>query len=410
MRKAGTIPPQRWMTAPETRAVIAALTGDGAPARFVGGCVRDAILGRDVRDIDIATAEAPDRVMEMLDRAGIKAVPTGIDHGTVTAVIDPAHFEITTLRHDVETFGRHARVAFTDDWEADAARRDFTMNAVFCDADGALYDPTGGLADIEAGRVRFVGDARERIAEDVLRLLRFFRFHAWYGSGEPDAEALAACRELADRIPGLSVERVWSELRRILLAPDPAAILDLMAADAVLDHVLPEATGRARLAALVRHEEDQGLAADAIRRLAAVVAPTTDAIALAERLRLSRAEKHRLADILTPGDDVSPDLDEAAGRRAMYRLGAPLYGDLVLLGWSAAPHAGWAAQWRLATTWQPPDFPLRGADAMAQGVPKGPDVGRLLGIVEAWWLANDFAPERAACLDRLAEAARDAGF
>jgi len=201
---ADRLAPQPWMTAPETRAVVAALTADGTEVRFVGGCVRDALLGRPVKDVDIATPDRPQRVMELLARAGIRAIPTGIEHGTVTAVVGRTPFEITTLRRDVETYGRRAKVAFTDDWTADAARRDFTINALSCTPDGRLYDPFGGLADLRAGRVRFVGDPEARIREDVLRLLRFFRFYAHYGAAPPDPAALAACRALAPLLPGLA--------------------------------------------------------------------------------------------------------------------------------------------------------------------------------------------------------------
>src|SRR6202043_3407136 len=213
--------PQPWMGEAATRAVLRALGAEGGAARFVGGCVRDALLGRAIGDIDIATPLAPEEVMRRLEAAAIKAVPTGIAHGTVTAVVPPRHFEITTLRRDVETFGRHARVAFTDDLAADAARRDFTMNALFLDADGNLFDPMGGLPDLRAGRVRFVGNAETRIREDVLRLLRFYRFHAHYGSGEADTAARAACRDLAHLLPTLSGERVAAETLKLLAAPDP---------------------------------------------------------------------------------------------------------------------------------------------------------------------------------------------
>ena len=311
------------MIAAETRAVLAALTAAGATARFVGGCVRDAIVGRAVKDIDIATAEPPETVMRLLEDSGIRAEPTGIDHGTVTAVMNAAHFEVTTLRHDVESFGRRARVAFTDDWQADAERRDFTINALYCDGDGSLYDPTGGLADLRAGRVRFVGEARVRIEEDVLRLLRFFRFHAWYGSPPPDAAALAACRALADRIPALSAERVWSELRRILLAPDPAATLDLMDANGVLVHALAEATDRTRLRALVGLEQRLDWAPSAIRRLAASLAVAATAVpGLARRYAMSRKDAARLAALVEHCGELAPVLDAPARRRALYRVGA----------------------------------------------------------------------------------------
>src|SRR5215468_4177027 len=254
MQPSERLDPQPWMIAAETVAVMAALAAAGGEARFVGGCVRDALLGRKVSDIDIATHEPPERVMNLLSRAGIKAIPTGIKHGTVTAVVGVRHFEITTLRRDVETYGRHARVEYTDDWAADAARRDFTMNALFCSADGTIYDPFGGLADLRAQRVRFVGDPAERIREDVLRLLRFFRFHAHYGKPPPDPPALAACRDLAHLLPTLSGERVCAETLKLLSAPQPADVVDLMRESGVLAHFLPEATGIDRMRALVAAE------------------------------------------------------------------------------------------------------------------------------------------------------------
>src|SRR5665213_1315156 len=229
-----------WMSEAATRAVMAAL-GDGN-ARFVGGCVRDALLGRPVLDIDIATKLPPDEVTRRLEAAGIRAVPTGLAHGTVTAVLKPRHFEITTLRRDVETFGRHARVAFTDDWAEDAGRRDFTMNALYLGADGAVFDPIGGLADLRTGYVRFVGDAGRRIDEDVLRLLRFYRFYAHYGKGEADEAARDAARERAPLLPSLSAERVAAEMLKLLAAPDPLPVLALMREDGVLAQMLPEAT------------------------------------------------------------------------------------------------------------------------------------------------------------------------
>ena len=223
-------------------AVLAALAASGDRARFVGGCVRDALAGRAVNDVDIATPTRPDRVIRLLEDAGIRALPTGLAHGTVTAAVDGAAIEVTTLRRDVATDGRRATVRFTDDWAADAARRDFTMNALYCDPDGTVHDHTGGLADLRAGRVRFVGSARRRIAEDALRMLRFFRFHAWYGAGPPDADALAACRELAPGLAGLAAERVWSELAKTLRAPEPAAAFASMEETGALAVVLGEAS------------------------------------------------------------------------------------------------------------------------------------------------------------------------
>ena len=245
------IEPTSWMIADATRAVMKALAADGGEARFVGGCVRDSILDRPVGDIDIATHEPPQRVIELLTAAGIKALPTGIAHGTVTAVVDTEHFEITTLRLDLKTDGRRAEVAFTSDWSEDAARRDLTINALSMTEDGDIHDPFGGLDDLAARRVRFVGDAETRITEDVLRLLRFFRFFGSYGRPPADADALAAAAKLAHLLPTLSGERVWSELRRLLCGPDPAALFQLMADHGVLDPLLPGTPWIARLAALI---------------------------------------------------------------------------------------------------------------------------------------------------------------
>ncbi len=410
MDKAGTIDIQPWMTAKETTTVMAALATDGEPARFVGGCIRDAILGHPVGDIDIATPAPPETVIARLAAAGVKTVPTGIDHGTVTAIVGAEHFEITTLRRDIETFGRHARVAFTDDWAVDAERRDFTMNALFCDADGTIYDPAGGLADLQAGRVRFVGDAAARIEEDALRLLRFFRFHVWYGRSTPDEDALAACRAMADRVASLSAERVWSELRRILLAPDPAAALDLMAENGVLHHVLPEARPRARLAALCQLEDRLGLDSDAIRRLAAVVDVTPDdAAGLARRLRLSRKDGARVAAIMVHAEALNSAMDARASRRTLYKIGADLFRDVALIGWAGDGVAAWADLWRVGEDGPMPVFPLKGADALALGVAKGPAVGRVLRRVEEWWIGEDFDPDRSACLGRLRKEAARAG-
>jgi poly(A) polymerase len=413
MEPAGRLDPQPWMTAPATVAVVAALGDAGAVARFVGGCVRDAVLGRAVKDIDIATDAEPEAVLAALREAGVRAVPTGLDHGTVTAVRDGRPFEITTLRHDVETFGRRARVAFTDDWAADAARRDLTLNALYCDADGTLYDPVGGLADLKAGRVRFVGEARARIEEDVLRLLRFFRFHAHYGQGAPDEAALAACSEMAPRLEVLSPERVWMELKRLLAAPDPATVLDIMARRGVLEHVLPEASRRDRLRALCDLEAALGRDPDPVLRLAASAAldgRAADAVAL--RLRFSNADRGRLVRLAAPEAEVAPAMDERARRVALYRLGAATFADLVLIGWAEEAAAGGgdieggnAAAWRAlldaAGCWQDLSLPVGGKDAMALGVPRGPEIGNLLGRVETWWIGEDFRPGRKACLDRL---------
>lgn len=397
--------PQPWMTAPETRALFAALEAGGADARFVGGCVRDAWLGRKVKDIDIATHAPPERVVDLLKAAGILAIPTGIEHGTITAVIGKAHYEITTLRRDVETFGRHARVEFTDDWREDAARRDLTMNALSCTADGCIHDPFGGLADMAAGRVRFVGDPRQRIAEDVLRLLRFFRFHAHYGRGAPDADALAACAEMAPRLPTLSGERVRGELSRLLAASDPGSVWRLMIGHGIMAHLLPEATETARLDRLVRLEHDLGEPPEAVRRFAAVLATDrAGALRVSETLRLSNADRDRLAALAEPPMPVSPADDRVRRRQALYRIGdAGLYRDLVMLAAIDAPGpmALNAVRDALATADDLPalKLPIAGRDLLDMGLQRGPAVGKLLKEVEAWWIAGDFRPGREACLD-----------
>jgi poly(A) polymerase len=408
LEPAATLTPQPWMTAPETRAVLAALTQEGAVVRFVGGCVRDAVLGRPVHDIDIATHQSPHIVMRLLEAAGIRAVPTGLKHGTVTAVVGKLHFEITTLRVDVETYGRHAKVEFTDDWRGDAARRDLTMNSLFLDADGALYDPFGGLEDLREGRVRFVGKAARRIKEDVLRLLRFFRFYAHYGTPPPDAEGLAACRELAHLLPNLSGERVAGELLRLLDAPDPAGVLDLMEREGVLAQLLPEARRIERLRALVAIETGESIAPHPLRRLGAALGTDKAGVrTVATRLRFSNAERERL--LAQVEEAAAPAAaDEKGLRRLLYRLGPEAVRDRVLLYWAGEKAAGGgtdeAAHRRYLVVieeWLPVKLPLRGADAIALGVAKGPEVGRLLGCVERWWIDGDFQAGREACLAKL---------
>jgi poly(A) polymerase len=399
------LPPQPWMSAPATRAVIAALTAGGKEVRFVGGCVRDALLERAVTDIDIATPDEPPRVIELLEAAGLKAVPTGIDHGTVTAVALHQPFEITTLRRDVETYGRRAKVAFTDDWVADAARRDFTFNAMSCVPDGRLYDPFGGAADLSARRVRFVGDAEARIREDVLRLLRFFRFYAHYGAPPPDAEALAATRRLAHLLPGLSGERVAAETLKLLAAPDPSAVLALMADEGVLAHFLPEARDLGRLARLRAVEAGLGLKPSSPRRLAAVLAGGEKAARdVARRLRLSNALSERILQALAE-PAPRPALDEKARRALRYELSAEAFRDRALLAWAGeesarASDAAWRAVVALAA-WAPPRFPIRAQDALDLGAQPGPALGALMGEMERWWIEGDFAPDRAACLTEL---------
>ena len=401
------IAPQPWMKAAPTRALLKALGNAGIAARFVGGCVRDALLGRPIADVDLATPARPEEVIAALEKARIKAVPTGIEHGTITAVFNsqgpPGHFEITTLRRDVETDGRHARVAFDADWAEDAARRDFTINAIYLDPDGTLYDPVGGLADLKAHRVRFVGEPARRIAEDVLRVLRYYRFEARFGTGDGDEAARAACRDAAPLLAGLSAERVAQELLRLLAVPDPVPALRMMAEDGVLAAILPEATRLDRLQRLIAFEPQP----DPLRRLAALVAvDAAGAVALAERLRLSNAERDRLAGLAPPWP-LDPGGDKRAQRLALYRLGSERYRDLALLlaAEGAMDQARLAELLALAAGWQPPCFPLKGRDVTVLGIPPGKRVGELLALVRDWWEAGDFTADRVACLTRLKEIA-----
>jgi len=406
LKPAGKIEPQPWMSAPDTVAVFKALAAEGAVVRCVGGCVRDAVLGRPIKDIDLAIDAPPDQVQELLDAAGLKSIPTGIDHGTITALSGGRPYEVTTLRKDVETFGRHARVAFTDDWAEDAARRDFTLNALYCDLDGTLYDPTSGIDDARAGRVRFVGDPISRIKEDRLRVLRFFRFHAWFGKGDPDPEGLAACDAEAGQLTALSAERVRVELLRLLEAPDPAPVVKLMATHGILADILPEATRFDRLVRLVQVEATLG-GNDPVRRLGAVLDADGEAVfAITDRLRLSNMERDRLAALLDCMDSPEPEWSPEQIRRTHYLLGDPLFEDRVMLSWAGGEADTDAPSWRKlvddVNDWQRPEFPLRGADALELGMPSGPEIGDLLKQIESWWIDGDFKADRKACLRELA--------
>jgi poly(A) polymerase len=364
-------------------------------ARFVGGAARDALLGHAVGDIDIATTLAPETVMTRLAAAGIETAPTGLAHGTVTAIVPGRKIEITTLRRDVETDGRHARIAMIGDWDEDARRRDFTINALYLDDAGNLYDPVGGLADLRAGRVRFVGDAVTRIEEDVLRLLRFYRFLALYGRGEADAEARAACRKLARRLKKLSAERVRDELMKLLRAPDPAPTLELMVEDGVLRQILPEGKRLDRLARLVAIEPEP----DPTRRMAALIAvDRAGAVSLAARLRLTNETRARLEALAAPAWPIDLGGGERRQRRALYHLGRDTYRDLVLLSGDPVRARALLA---LAERMAMPVFPLRGGDVTDLGIAPGPAVGRRLAEIESWWEDEDFAPGRDACLAEL---------
>ncbi len=396
---------QDWLQAAGTRAVMQALharegdgKGQGPWALFVGGCVRNALLGRAVTDIDIATVLTPEAVMAALEAAGIKAVPTGLDHGTVTAVTaDGCSYEITTLRRDVETDGRHARVAYTDDWAEDAARRDFTMNTLLADSAGRVYDPTGqGLADLKARKIVFVGDPARRIEEDYLRILRFFRFHAQYGVGDPDPAALAACRAAAGRIKDLSRERVTQEFLKLLSVHDPAPTLESMIAHDVMadppggDY---DPAALARLCAL--QAENDAFSIDT--RLFLLAA---DQSSLDRYLVLTKAQEKQqmvFAQILS----TITAADEKTIKILIYHYGNESALQGVLLH-AARDNGALASDITWMKSWQAPVLPVTGDDVLKAGVVPGPVVGEILGKVEAFWLAQDMQPDRAACLEKIA--------
>jgi len=411
-----TVGVQSWMIAPQVTVLFDALEARGRRgcARFVGGCVRNTLLGAPIGDIDIATTLTPDLVTAALKAAGIRAVPTGIDHGTITAVVDGLPFEVTTLRKDVSTDGRRAVVAFTQDWALDAQRRDFTLNAVYADREGVLFDPTGrGIADGRAGAIVFVGEARTRIEEDSLRILRFFRFLAWYGRGDPDPEALDACRALADAIRNLPAERTSKELLKLLAADDPRLAVDLMARTGVLEILLPDHRGLADFSALVGLAVEGRIRSDPVLRLAALLPQDREAVRrTADTMRLSNAERGRLVAAAEGSGDLGPDMPPKLARQAIYSLGAAAFADRVTLAWAADPTtnpAAWAGLLELASAWIPPVLPVNGDDAAAAGLPRGPLIGRALAEVEAWWLDRDFTDGRAGVLEKLGAVAASLG-
>ena len=381
---------QPWLTRPATRAVIAALEAAGGSdcVRFVGGSVRNALMGQAVDDIDMATRVLPEAAMAALQAAGLKVVPTGLAHGTVTAVSGRKPYEITTLRRDVSTDGRNATVAFTDDWAEDAARRDFRLNALYADAQGTVFDPTGhGVEDARAGRIVFVGDPATRIREDYLRILRFFRFFAWYGRGEPNAEALAACAALAEGMARLSAERVSKELLKLLSAPDPRASVRAMAQAGVLAHVLPD------VEPLTLFERMVDLSTDPVARLSALLpADPTRVEAAARALRLSNADRLRLVEAVA--EPVDPAMTQAQGRAVLYRSGKQAFADRLLRAAASSDTSVETAPWLdFADRWIRPALPIGGRQVAAAGVLPGPDTGRVLAAFEAGWIADDFPTE-----------------
>jgi poly(A) polymerase len=400
----------RALTSGPAGAVLAVLDRDGEEARIVGGAVRNVLLGVPPGDIDIATTALPDEVIRRTTAAGFRPVATGLEHGTVTVVADGLPFEVTTLRQDIETYGRRAKVVFGRDWRLDALRRDFTINALFLSRDGAIHDYVGGRADLAAHRVRFIGDPATRIAEDYLRILRFFRFHAIYGEGPPDPAGLAAGVRARDGIASLSRERVRMELLKLLIAPRAGPTLAVMTEVGILGPVLGGVPLLGSFARMVVIEATSGLVPDACRRLGALaVFIVEDAERLSERLRLSNAETERLVSMAQAWWCLSAvAADERALRTLLYRLGEQGFVDRITLAWSRTARDASDPFWRRAVTlpqrWEPPTFPLKAADLITRGLAKGPELGRALAAAEDAWVAADF-PHEAETIAAIADAA-----
>lgn len=407
-----------WLGEKHLQRLLAVLGEGGEEARIAGGAVRNALIGKPVADVDIATTTLPPETIRRAETAGFKAVPTGIDHGTITIVAGGRPFEVTTLRADIETDGRHAKVSFGRDWKADAERRDFTINALYADADGAVHDFVGGVADIEQKRLRFIGDPEQRIREDYLRILRFFRFFAWYGEGRPDADGLKACARLKDGLDRLSVERVWAELKRLLGAPDPSRALLWMRQSGVLTRVLPESEkwGIDAIHALVKAEQDLDWPADPMLRLAAMVPPDAARMKLlAERLKFSTREAARLKDWSLTGA-VEAKVTEAELAKKLYRGEKQGFLDRLRLALAGArgraveddkalmEAGGFSRLLAFAQKWERPVFPIKGADLSTLGAAPGPKLGELLKTLENDWIESAFTLERGALLERAARA------
>ncbi|ESY99660.1 CCA tRNA nucleotidyltransferase [Mesorhizobium sp. LNHC209A00] len=407
-----------WLFDKHLRRLLGALTEGGEEARIAGGAVRNVLMGQPVTDIDIATSCLPRETIRRAEAEGFKAVPTGIEHGTITVVADGKPYEITTLRADVETDGRRAKVSFGRDWKLDAERRDFTINALYAEADGRVVDLVGGIADIEAHRLRFIGDPEARIREDYLRILRFFRFFAWYGEGRPDAEGLKACARLKEGLAQLSAERIWSELKKLLSAPDPSRALLWMRQAGVLTAALSESEkwGIDAIHGLTRAEKDLGWVVDPMLRLEAMVPPDTARMkALAERLKFSTAEADRLRH-WSMATAVEPKTTEGELAKRLYRGDRQGFVDRLRLALAAArvravedneallEAGGFSRLLSFVLKWKKPEFPLRGADLTALGATPGPKLGEILKNLEAEWVDASFTPDRDALIKRAAEA------
>ena len=378
-----------WLNEPRLQAVMRVITEAGGEVRVAGGAIRNSLLGEPISDVDLATTMLPEDVMRVCKAAGYGVHPTGLAHGTITVVNKGQPFEVTTLRRDVETDGRRAVVAFTDDWQTDAFRRDFTINAMYCDAKGKIYDFTMGYLDIQRKRVRFVGDSEARIKEDYLRILRFFRFHARFGKGSPCPVGLAACAKLKSGLKKISAERIHSEMMKLLVAPRAVETLKVMAASGILKVILP-------------YTEDwrvfKRLPEDSLLRIFVLARKPSD---LKDRLRLSNSEDLRISN-LSAAPDLSPKFSQAEQRALLYQIGGATWIDAVHVAW-ARSHSKlqWQALLDLPERWPIPKFPVTGKDLLAAGVPSGPMMGEILQQLEDWWVASNFAPSREELLLRI---------
>jgi poly(A) polymerase len=397
MKTIGKLPAQKWQEL--SSPILEALSSDEGIARVVGGCVRDALLGQQVSDIDIATSHPPEKVVDLLDKANIRNIPVGVSHGAILAITPHMSFHITTLRSDIETYGRRAKVEFVDDWYEDAKRRDFTMNALYADADGTLYDPVDGLDDLSHGIVRFIGDPKKRIQEDYLRILRFFRFLAYYGRSTVDQEALEACVQLADKLTTLSGERIWYECKKLLLADDPVPVITMMYKAGILKPLFPEVSFHLKaMSHLVMYETMLGLPKSAIRRFSALIQGDQEAARfISDVLKFSTNEKKMLIKI-TNYIQAGKNLQHVADlNKFLYHEGVELATDIILLTGQSIEEI--MESLSTVQSWENPQLPISGRDLMEAGYHHGPALGEILESVENWWLEDSCLPSKDDCLE-----------
>tara|TARA_Y100001970_G_scaffold294331_1_gene450738 strand:+ start:43260 stop:44531 length:1272 start_codon:yes stop_codon:yes gene_type:complete len=407
-----------WLKAEETQLVFNKLSSGGAEVRFVGGCVRDTFTKHEIIDIDIATTEEPNQVISRMEGQSLRLIETGIDHGTVTAILNDRRYEITTLRKDIKTYGRRAKVEFTTDWLEDARRRDFTINALSCSIEGFVYDPFGGIEDLNNGRVRFVGDPGERIDEDGLRLLRFFRFFAWYGNGCPEKEELLVCQKKINALGNLSGERIQGELFKLLSANNPLDSIEAMLEAGVLKKIFGIVPNSQSFSEILKLESyyNNFLSPDPIRRMSSLLAKDKDrAIKISNNLKFSRIDSKKLLELSLPANNLKPEANKEKIRLSIFSLGKNLAIDHICLNWSISgglsiPSSGdWESLLEYAYKWKEPIFPVSGDDVLMLGVKSGKDVGEALEIMKEWWANEDFSYSREELLKKFLSFQLDSG-